>query len=102
MMTLKWQISVQTNSEHQSAVCELYSLCRKAYAESKKEKLPFAPPEQPASEDEDPVPDELICMICHELLSDAVVIPCCGNNFCDDCESQLHTHVQIIYVLMKI
>ncbi|XP_051243076.1 E3 ubiquitin-protein ligase RBBP6 [Dicentrarchus labrax] len=58
----------------------------KAYAIGKKEKPPFVPQEQPKSEDkEDPVPDELLCLICHDLLSDAVVIPCCGNSYCDDC-----------------
>ncbi|KAM9346018.1 uncharacterized protein ABDE67_012625 [Symphorus nematophorus] len=58
----------------------------KAYAIAKKERPPFIPQEQPKSEDkEDPVPDELLCLICHDLLSDAVVIPCCGNSYCDDC-----------------
>ncbi|XP_042361431.1 E3 ubiquitin-protein ligase RBBP6-like isoform X2 [Plectropomus leopardus] len=57
-----------------------------AYAIGKKERPPFASQEQPKSEDEeDPVPDELLCLICHDLLSDAVVIPCCGNSYCDDC-----------------
>ncbi|XP_029015515.1 E3 ubiquitin-protein ligase RBBP6 [Betta splendens] len=57
-----------------------------AYAIGKKEKPPFVPQEKPASEaEEDPVPDELLCLICRDLLSDAVVIPCCGNSYCDDC-----------------
>ncbi|KAG7504988.1 E3 ubiquitin-protein ligase RBBP6 isoform X2 [Solea senegalensis] len=57
-----------------------------AYAVGKKERPPFVPQEKPISEpEEDPVPDELLCLICHELLSDAVVIPCCGNSYCDDC-----------------
>ncbi|XP_070779201.1 E3 ubiquitin-protein ligase RBBP6-like [Enoplosus armatus] len=57
-----------------------------AYAIGKKEKPPFVPQEQPKSEGkEDPVPEELLCLICHDLLSDAVVIPCCGNSYCDDC-----------------
>nr|XP_019958579.1 PREDICTED: E3 ubiquitin-protein ligase RBBP6-like isoform X2 [Paralichthys olivaceus] len=57
-----------------------------AYAIGKKEKPPFFPEEKPKSEVvEDPVPDELLCLICHDLLSDAVVIPCCGNSYCDDC-----------------
>ncbi|XP_041812681.1 E3 ubiquitin-protein ligase RBBP6 isoform X2 [Chelmon rostratus] len=56
----------------------------KAYAIGKKEKPPFE--EQPESEEkEDPVPDELLCLICRDLLSDAVLIPCCGNSYCDDC-----------------
>ncbi|KAI3360046.1 hypothetical protein L3Q82_014378 [Scortum barcoo] len=57
-----------------------------AYAIGKKEKPPFFAQEQPKSEgEEDPIPDELLCLICHDLLSDAVVIPCCGNSYCDDC-----------------
>uniref|UniRef100_A0A3Q3RP63 Uncharacterized protein n=1 Tax=Mastacembelus armatus TaxID=205130 RepID=A0A3Q3RP63_9TELE len=60
-----------------------------AYAIGKKEKPPFIPEEKPKLEvKEIPVPDELVCLICHDLLSDAVVIPCCGNSYCDDCEWQ--------------
>ncbi|KAK7939865.1 hypothetical protein WMY93_003191 [Mugilogobius chulae] len=32
-----------------------------------------------------PIPDELMCLICKDLLNDAVVIPCCSNSYCDDC-----------------
>ncbi|KAM4531930.1 E3 ubiquitin-protein ligase RBBP6 isoform 2-T2 [Odontesthes bonariensis] len=57
-----------------------------AYAIGKKERPPFIPQERPKSEAEsDPIPDELLCLICHDLLGDAVVIPCCGNSYCDDC-----------------
>ncbi|XP_078125021.1 E3 ubiquitin-protein ligase RBBP6 isoform X1 [Sander vitreus] len=57
-----------------------------AYAIGKKERPPFGPQEETKSEgEEDPVPEELLCLICHDLLSDAVVIPCCGNSYCDDC-----------------
>ncbi|XP_075879996.1 uncharacterized protein LOC142886745 isoform X3 [Nelusetta ayraudi] len=56
-----------------------------AYAVGKKEKPPFAPQEAPVVVQDEPIPNELLCLICHELLSDAVVIPCCGNSFCDDC-----------------
>nr|XP_046271129.1 E3 ubiquitin-protein ligase RBBP6-like isoform X2 [Scatophagus argus] len=56
------------------------------YSISKKEKPTSLPEEQPGSEDmEDPVPNELLCLICRNLLNDAVVIPCCGNSYCDDC-----------------
>lgn len=58
-----------------------------AYAIGKKEKPPFVPQEQSSSsDDEDPVPDELLCLICKDLMADAVVIPCCGNSYCDECE----------------
>ena len=31
------------------------------------------------------VPAELLCPICGELLSDAVMMPCCAGSACDDC-----------------
>lgn len=69
-----------------SLVC--VCLCREAYAIGKKEKPPFLPQEQSSSsEEEDPVPDELLCLLCKDLMTDAVVIPCCGNSYCDECES---------------
>lgn len=77
-------------------MCELFSLCSKAYAVGKKEKPPFVPQELPVSNDKDPVPKELLCLICKEMLTDAVVIPCCGNSFCDDCESHLHTRTHTL------
>lgn len=32
------------------------------------------------------IPSELLCALCKDLLSDAVLIPCCGDSFCDDCK----------------
>lgn len=65
------------------------TLCsyREAYAQGKKERPPFVPRDQSSSEDDsDPIPDELLCPICNDLMTDAVVIPCCGNSYCDECE----------------
>ncbi|XP_074442887.1 E3 ubiquitin-protein ligase RBBP6-like [Larus michahellis] len=70
-----------------------------AYASGKKEKPPFLPaePSSSSSSSEDPVPDELLCLICKEIMTDAAVIPCCGNSYCDECirttllESEEHT-----------
>lgn len=31
------------------------------------------------------IPEDLICSICKDLFTDAVMIPCCGSSFCDDC-----------------
>ncbi|AWP05381.1 putative E3 ubiquitin-protein ligase RBBP6-like [Scophthalmus maximus] len=57
-----------------------------AYAQGKKERPPFVPHDQSSSEDDtDPIPDELLCPVCNDLMTDAVVIPCCGNSYCDDC-----------------
>ena len=40
------------------------------------------------------VPPELTCNICKELIRDAVIIPCCGESFCDECKQSIITHVQ--------
>ena len=31
------------------------------------------------------IPDDIKCLLCGDLLQDAVLIPCCGNSFCDEC-----------------
>lgn len=31
------------------------------------------------------IPEDLICAICKGIFKDAVMIPCCGNSFCDEC-----------------
>ncbi|CAL1280836.1 unnamed protein product, partial [Larinioides sclopetarius] len=60
-----------------------------AYKEVKKEKPPFVPQDEPVVEPEAEVPEELLCMVCKDLLQDAVLIPCCGNSFCDECVRQV-------------
>uniref|UniRef100_A0A663F2I3 Uncharacterized protein n=1 Tax=Aquila chrysaetos chrysaetos TaxID=223781 RepID=A0A663F2I3_AQUCH len=52
-----------------------------ASAREKKEKPPFLP-EEPSPSSDDPVPDELLCLMCKDLMTDAAVIPCCGNSCC--------------------
>ena len=39
------------------------------------------------------VPSELRCPSCNNLLTDAVLIPCCGTSYCDDCKFICFTHV---------
>ncbi|XP_058795388.1 E3 ubiquitin-protein ligase RBBP6 isoform X3 [Phymastichus coffea] len=55
-----------------------------AYKEGKKEKPPFSHDPEPAVEKPE-IPEDLLCNICKDLLTDAVMIPCCGNSFCDEC-----------------
>ncbi|KPM08981.1 hypothetical protein QR98_0075100 [Sarcoptes scabiei] len=56
-----------------------------AYKEIKKEKPPFAENENEAeSEPKIEIPSDLQCTLCKNLLQDAVLIPCCGNSFCDE------------------
>lgn len=57
-----------------------------AYKEVKKEKPPFADEEMPeAPTNKVEIPDDLKCSLCSNLLHDAVLIPCCGESFCDEC-----------------
>lgn len=39
----------------------------------------------PVIEEKPEIPEDLLCSICSDLLTDAVMIPCCGNSFCDEC-----------------
>lgn len=39
----------------------------------------------PPIEKKQEIPDDLICSICKDLFTDAVMIPCCGSSFCDEC-----------------
>lgn len=41
---------------------------------------------QAVTEQKQEIPDDLICSICKDLFTDAVMIPCCGSSFCDDCK----------------
>ncbi|ESO87145.1 hypothetical protein LOTGIDRAFT_66922, partial [Lottia gigantea] len=57
-----------------------------AYEIGKKERPPFLLGEDNTPPPETKViPQELLCLICKDLLRDAVLIPCCGNSFCDEC-----------------
>ena len=70
---------------------------RNAYKVGKKEKPPFVKSEspEPAPEDDDKkIPGELLCLICNNLLTDAVVIPCCGNSYCDECKSEVRLRIE--------
>lgn len=69
-----------------------------AYAIGKKERPPFLPEEPSSSSEKDePIPDELLCPICKDIVTDAAIIPCCANSYCDECirtallESEDHT-----------
>ncbi|KAJ8923332.1 hypothetical protein NQ315_001890 [Exocentrus adspersus] len=42
-------------------------------------------PPAPVPEPKTEIPEDLLCNICSDLLTDAVMIPCCGNSFCDEC-----------------
>ncbi|XP_057190322.1 E3 ubiquitin-protein ligase RBBP6-like [Triplophysa rosa] len=65
----------------------LSSSGNEAYASQKKDNPPFLPQNDSSSStsDEDPVLDAFLCQICKDLITDAVMTPCCSNSYCDDC-----------------
>ncbi|KAM8987863.1 E3 ubiquitin-protein ligase RBBP6-like isoform 3-T3 [Ara ararauna] len=68
-----------------------------AYARGKRERPPFLPEEPSSSSSDGPIPDELVCRICEDIMTDAAILPCCGSSYCDECirtallESEEHT-----------
>ncbi|XP_013382953.1 LOW QUALITY PROTEIN: E3 ubiquitin-protein ligase RBBP6-like [Lingula anatina] len=58
---------------------------KEAFAIGKREKPPFAPDSPERKRESRHIPSELLCELCKDLLTDAVVAPCCGNSFCDEC-----------------
>ncbi|XP_036032445.1 E3 ubiquitin-protein ligase RBBP6-like [Onychomys torridus] len=81
---------------------EIPTVDAEAYAVGKKEKAPLLPREpssssSSSSQEDRPLPGELLCLICKDLMVDAAIIPCCGNSYCDECirtallESDEHT-----------
>ncbi|PSN31761.1 hypothetical protein C0J52_14582 [Blattella germanica] len=59
-----------------------------AYKEGKKERPPFQQEPEPVVEKPE-IPEDLLCNVCKDLLTDAVMIPCCGNSFCDECDMMM-------------
>lgn len=49
-----------------------------------------------AIEKKQEVPDDLICSICKDLFTDAVMIPCCGSSFCDECAFHVNSKNKLI------
>ncbi|EAT46076.1 AAEL002729-PA [Aedes aegypti] len=49
------------------------------------ENNPIIQPSQVPPEEKQVIPEDLICSICKDLFTDAVMIPCCGSSFCDEC-----------------
>ena len=37
-------------------------------------------------ESEKVIPPEYYCPICKKIMNNAVVVPCCGESFCDTCK----------------
>ncbi|KAL0269426.1 UNVERIFIED_CONTAM: hypothetical protein PYX00_007167 [Menopon gallinae] len=65
-----------------SGVYAVPAIDHEVYKEKKIEKPPFLPDKPPKATT---IPEDLICGICKDLLQDAVMVPCCGISFCDEC-----------------
>lgn len=57
-----------------------------AYRDVKKDS---AAKKEMVEEEKEEVPAELICLLCKNIYVDAVLIPCCGESFCDECNYSL-------------
>jgi E3 ubiquitin-protein ligase RBBP6 len=63
---------------------------RAAYNAPKKELPPFVPPPPKPVEHrfpEVPLPAELTCPICSDIMTECAIVNCCGWSFCDECKS---------------
>ncbi|XP_059616019.1 E3 ubiquitin-protein ligase RBBP6 isoform X2 [Phlebotomus argentipes] len=57
----------------------------RSFIEQQQNELIQQPVIQPPVEKKQEIPEDLICSICKDLFTDAVMIPCCGSSFCDEC-----------------
>ena len=92
-------VSSSMPSQRRSDIIHFFSGYRNAYKIGKKEQPPFLPqakmePQQPQ---QPKIPQGLQCPLCKELLRDAVVTPCCGNSFCDECECHCRANQYTIF-----
>lgn len=42
------------------------------------------------------IPEDLLCNLCSDLLTDAIMMPCCGTSFCDECNNSFYFYIQNI------
>lgn len=47
------------------------------------------------------IPDDLVCPLCNDLLTDALLVPCCANSYCDDCKCVNYVVIQFAFVRFK-
>ncbi|XP_062243357.1 E3 ubiquitin-protein ligase RBBP6-like [Platichthys flesus] len=82
-----------------------------AYTQGKKAHPPFVPHDQSSHEnDSGPIPQELMCPICNDVMTDAVVIPCCGYSYCEICKFFLvsgwpyctHANMQMFHPMLSL
>lgn len=77
-------------------------ISRMAYKQGKKEKPPFVKSDSPERKQEEKIiPGELLCPVCKDLLTDAVVAPCCGNSSCDECKWKMRPHHSLSFLSLE-
>lgn len=87
-MNLELRIFYYSELNNSKVILLIINLCvhfRQAYKEGKKEK-PFIPTDETEVSLKPNIPEDLTCSLCQDLLTDAVMMPCCGNSFCDECK----------------
>ena len=68
--------------------------------QGKKELPPFLQNDKPAEvRRQISIPKELRCPVCGDIVKEAVLIPCCGMSYCDDCKFHSHAKYSDILVL---
>ncbi|XP_026679056.1 E3 ubiquitin-protein ligase RBBP6 [Diaphorina citri] len=71
--------------EFMLAHCDLLHcsvISSEAYQQSSMKKADTGPP---VEMEKAQIPEDLVCILCQDLMVDAVMIPCCGISFCDEC-----------------
>lgn len=61
-------------------------------------RTPDAPAPSGPDEERLPLPEDLQCPLCDDLIKDAVLAPCCAIAFCDECELPQRCDDQNSYV----
>jgi len=47
------------------------------------------------------IPEDLLCNLCSDLLTDAIMMPCCGTSFCDECKHSYFMRETLIFILIS-
>lgn len=74
----------------------LFNFYSAAYLEKNKGQQTVEQPVKPK------IPDDLVCPLCNDLLTDALLVPCCANSYCDDCKCVNYVVIQFDFLRFKI
>lgn len=48
------------------------------------------------------IPEDLLCILCSDLLTDAIMMPCCGTSFCDECKNFIFCELKLKYIFVYL